>query len=90
MRFDLSLRYRTTLKFIFEVYILHGSGALFAMTEILKLLSKPQPFSGEEKDWKNWCFAFMAYVGAVDKTMANSRESDEACRRDSHEGNDGR
>ena len=40
------------------------------MTDVLKLLSKPQAFSGEEKDWKNWRFSFMAYVGAVDKVMA--------------------
>ena len=40
------------------------------MTDVLKLLSKPQAFSGEEKDWKNWRFSFMAYVGAVDKAMA--------------------
>ena len=41
------------------------------MTDVLKLLSKPQAFSGEEKDWKNWRFSFMAYVGAVDKVMAS-------------------
>ena len=40
------------------------------MTDILKLLSKPSQFTGEEKDWKAWKFSFMAYVGAVDKTMA--------------------
>ena len=40
------------------------------MTDILKLLSKPSKFTGEEKDWKPWNFSFMAYVGAVDKIMA--------------------
>ena len=40
------------------------------MTDVLKLLSKPQAFSGEEKEWKNWKFSFMDYVGAVDKVMA--------------------
>ena len=40
------------------------------MTDILKLLSKPSKFTGEEKDWKAWKFSFMAYVGAVDKIMA--------------------
>ncbi len=40
------------------------------MTDVLKLLSKPQAFSGDEKDWKAWRFSFMAYVGAVDKAMA--------------------
>ena len=40
------------------------------MTDILKLLSKPSQFTGEEKDWKAWKFSFMAYVGAVDKIMA--------------------
>ena len=40
------------------------------MTDILKLLSKPSKFTGEEKDWKPWKFSFMAYVGAVDKIMA--------------------
>ena len=39
-------------------------------TDILKLLSKPSQFTGEEKDWKAWKFSFMAYVGAVDKTTA--------------------
>ena len=59
----------------FVVYILHGSGAKFSMTEVLKLLSKPQAFSGEEKDWKNWRFAFMAYIGAVDKQMCSEAVS---------------
>ena len=40
------------------------------MTDILKLLSKPSQFTGEEKDWKAWKFSSMAYVGAVDKIMA--------------------
>ena len=40
------------------------------MTDILKLLSKPSQFTGEEKDWKAWKFSFMAYVCAVGKTMA--------------------
>ena len=40
------------------------------MTDILKLLSKPSQFTGEEKDWKALNFSFMAYVGAVDKIMA--------------------
>ena len=40
------------------------------MTDILKLLSKPSKFTGEEKDWKPWKFSFMAYVGAVDKITA--------------------
>ena len=40
------------------------------MTDILKLLSKPSKFTGEEKDWKPWKFSFMANVGAVDKIMA--------------------
>ena len=40
------------------------------MTDILKLLSKPSKFTGEEKDWKDWRFSFMADVGAVDKSMA--------------------
>ena len=56
-----------------EVHFVHGSGAYdsaLVMTDVLKLLSKPQAFSGEEKDWKNWRFSFMAYVGAVDKAMA--------------------
>ena len=39
------------------------------MTDILKLLSKPSHYSGEEKDWKAWRFNFMAYVGAIDKVM---------------------
>ena len=41
-----------------------------SMTDILKLLSKPSQFTGEEKDWKAWKFSFMAYGGAVDKIMA--------------------
>ena len=60
-------------RFDFEVHFVHGSGAYdsaLVMTDVLKLLSKPQAFSGEEKDWKNWRFSFMAYVGAVDKAMA--------------------
>ena len=40
------------------------------MRDILKLLSKPSQFTGEEKDWQAWKFSFMAYVGAVDKTVA--------------------
>ncbi len=40
------------------------------MTDVLKLLSKPSQFTGEEKDWNAWKFSFTAYVGAVDKTMA--------------------
>ena len=40
------------------------------MTDILKLLSKPSQFAGEEKDWKAWKFSFMAFVGAVGKIMA--------------------
>ena len=40
------------------------------MTDILKLLSKPSKFTGEEKDWKPRKFSLMAYVGAVDKIMA--------------------
>ena len=64
-----------TKKFIddLEVHFVHGSGAYdsaLVMTDVLKLLSKPQAFSGEEKDWKNWRFSCMAYVGAVDKAMA--------------------
>ena len=64
-----------TKKFIddLEVHFVHGSGAYdsaLVMTDVLKLLSKPQAFSSEEKDWKNWRFSFMAYVGAVDKAMA--------------------
>ena len=61
------------MKFDFEVHFVHGSGAYdsaLVMTDVLKLLSKPQAFSGEEKDWKNCRFSFMAYVGAVDKAMA--------------------
>ena len=39
------------------------------MTDVLKLLSKPSQFTGEERDWKAWKFSFMAYLGAVDKVM---------------------
>ncbi len=40
------------------------------MTDILRLLSKPSKFTGEEKDWKPSKFSFMEYDGAVDKLMA--------------------
>ena len=56
-----------------EVHFVHGNGAYdsaLVMTDVLRLLSKPQAFSGEENDWKNWRFSFMAYVGAVAKAMA--------------------
>ena len=51
------------------------------MTDVLKLLSKPSPFTGEEREWKSWKFSFMGYVGAVDPEMA-AEASNEGCRGD--------
>ncbi len=37
-----------------EVHFVHGSGAYdsaVAMTDVLKMLSKPEVFSGEAKEW---------------------------------------